>query len=327
MKPLRLSLILIALAACAQQPRITNAKLETRAAAGALDKEIRSVAGPAWVGYSVPAVSGHHDSNCACDLEGGRTESRSVNLESRDVAILFRVEGNAVGKIRTTSVDCELNAGGLPFLWLTGVRPSDSVQYLASFATSAENRLAESAVTAIALHADAEADRVLEQFIAVSRPERLREKTAFWLGAARGKRGYELLRRMLKDDPSQHVRDKVVFALYVSKEPEAADALIAAARSDSSSHVRGQALFWLAQKAGKKAQEAITNAIENDPETDVKRRAVFALSQLPHSDGVPLLIQVARTNRNPAVRKQAMFWLGQSNDPRALEFFEEVLKR
>jgi len=38
------------------------------------------------------------------------------------------------------------------------------------------------------------------------------------------------------------------------------------------------------------------------------------------------LIQGAVTKRNPEVRKQAMFWLGQSNDPRALEFFEKILK-
>jgi HEAT repeat protein len=59
----------------------------------------------------------------------------------------------------------------------------------------------------------------------------------------------------------------------------------------------------------------------------VKKQAVFALQQLPPEQGVPLLIQVARSNRNPAVRKQAMFWLGQSQDPRAVQFFEEVLLR
>jgi len=116
-----------------------------------------------------------------------------------------------------------------------------------------------------------------------------------------------------------------VFALYVSKEPEAVDAIIGVAHHDSSAHVRGQALFWLAQKAGKKAEATITEAIEKDPETDVKKRAVFALSQLPKDEGVPLLIQVAKTNTNGVVRKQAMFWLGQSHDPRALAFFEEVL--
>ena len=69
----------------------------------------------------------------------------------------------------------------------------------------------------------------------------------------------------------------------------------------------------------------ITAAIENDPDTEVKKKAVFALSQLPRDEGVPLLIQVARTHSNPAVKKQAMFWLGQSKDPRALKFFEEIL--
>ncbi len=48
---------------------------------------------------------------------------------------------------------------------------------------------------------------------------------------------------------------------------------------------------------------------------------------MPNGDGVPLLIEVARTNKSAEVRKQAMFWLGQSNDPRALRFLEEVLRR
>ena len=67
--------------------------------------------------------------------------------------------------------------------------------------------------------------------------------------------------------------------------------------------------------------------MEEDPDTEVKRKAVFALSQLPKAEGVPLLIETARKNRNREVRKQAMFWLGQSDDPRALAFFEEVLGR
>jgi HEAT repeat protein len=101
--------------------------------------------------------------------------------------------------------------------------------------------------------------------------------------------------------------------------------MIRMAHDDESSHVRGQALFWLAHKAGQKAVGAITGAIENDPDTDVKKKAVFALSQLPKDEGVPKLIEVAQSNRNREVRKQAMFWLGQSNDPRALAFFEKIL--
>ena len=97
------------------------------------------------------------------------------------------------------------------------------------------------------------------------------------------------------------------------------------AREDGSPHVRGQALFCLAQKAGPRAENAIAGAITNDPDTEVKKKAVFALSQMPKDEGIPKLIEVAEKNKNPEVRKQAMFWLGQSEDSRALAFFEKVL--
>ena len=73
--------------------------------------------------------------------------------------------------------------------------------------------------------------------------------------------------------------------------------------------------------------EAIDGAIRNDPDTEVKKRAVFALTQMPDAEGVPQLIRVAKTNRNPEVREQAVFWLGQSEDPRALDFIEQILTR
>jgi HEAT repeat protein len=71
----------------------------------------------------------------------------------------------------------------------------------------------------------------------------------------------------------------------------------------------------------------LTFALSQSPVPDVKRKAVFALTQLPGDGGIPKLIQVARTNRNPEVREQAIFWLGQSKDPRALDFIEEILLR
>lgn len=343
MKPLSLFLLAALLPAAAQPPRLTNAKLETRPATAGLEKEFRplvnGLAGPAWVGYAVPIIAGEHQMccwsdhrPCACGLERGtepsqHVQSGAVKLESAaGLLVLFRVQQRAVEKIRTFSEDCQLDAGGLPFYWLTGVRPAESVALLSSFAAGGD-RLSDSAVAAVAFHAGPEADRAFQQLVNPVRPEPLREKAVFWLGAARGKSGCELLRRILRDDPSQRIREKATFALSISNQPEAVDAMIDAARHDPDAHVRSQALFWLAQKAGKKAQAALTDAIANDPETDVKKRAVFALSQLPHDEGVPLLIQVARINRNPAVRKQAMFWLGQSKDPRALDFFEEVLKR
>lgn len=136
--------------------------------------------------------------------------------------------------------------------------------------------------------------------------------------------------RILAPLAAQDVRkvsDGAMHALSAHEGRASVDALIALAKSHATSRTRGQALFWLAQRAGEEARGAITRAIEEDPEADVKRKAVFALSQLPTDEGVPLLIRTARQNRNAEVRRQAIFWLGQTQDPRALAFFEEVLAR
>ena len=55
--------------------------------------------------------------------------------------------------------------------------------------------------------------------------------------------------------------------------------------------------------------------------------AVFALSQRPRDEGVPILVRIARNNRDPGLQRKAIFWLGQSDDPRALALFEELLTR
>jgi hypothetical protein len=126
---------------------------------------------------------------------------------------------------------------------------------------------------------------------------------------------------------TRRLMDSATTVIALTDGPQPLNELITLAREGATSSVKGNALFWLAQRAGQKAVGTITAAIENDPDTKVKERAVFALSQLPKDDGVPLLIQQARTNKNPVVRKQAMFWLGQSKDPRALKFFEEILTK
>ena len=338
----------ILLAAAA--PEIQNARLSTRSAAGGLapvvEATLRAGAAPQWIAWAVPVERPHrtccggHDTRDAggccggCRLEGGGGFSMNrhagVRLEADGTGlVLLRGEQGRVGRVRMFSRGCGLDAGGLPVAWLTDVVPAESLRLLASYASAdravTRKSVAEGALAAIAFHAGAGADDVLEGFTRPERAEALRKQAAFWLGTARGRRGYLVLERLVKDDPSDDVRAHVTFALSRSEVPEALPAIMRAARQDPSSRVRSQALFWLAQKAGEKAAAAITRAIDDDPDTEVKEKAVFALSQLPRDEGVPRLIEVARSNRNREVRRKAMFWLGQSDDPRALAFIEDVL--
>ena len=359
--------VCVAVAAAAQQPRISNANLTAQAAGSPFAPSFRTLVAaqtePAWIGYSVPAISGERIMCCfqsfgdswmsgnlvmtdradysraGCRLEPAQEGSAMaprtppstgpIQLEGSDrMIVLFRVAERRVERIRIFSEDCELDAGGRHVRWLENVRPAESIELLESFAAAdvEPRRVSEGAISAIAMHGEPAADRALERLIAPAQPTAIRKKVTFWLGNARGRTGLDLLKRVLRDDPSVEVRKAAVFGVSQSREADAVDTLISTARTHSERHVRGEAIFWLGQKAGAKAAAAITERIEQDPDTEVKKRAVFALSQLPKDEGVPLLIKVARTNPNPAVKKQAMFWLGQSKDPRAIDFFAEILK-
>jgi hypothetical protein len=348
-------LITAGLGAQPAQPRLQNAKLETRAVQGSLDATFKGILGAqsaaAWIAYAAPMIPGERQMCCwntmnnvtcqGCSLEPQpagtvafpQQPAGTVRLEGApEFFVFYRVEGKQVGKIRTFSMDCNIDAGGLQVFWLTGVNAAESVALLESLMPTTDfredRRMVDNAISAIALHKDPAADAALDRNVAASKPEQVRRQAAFWLGNARGPHGYQTLTRLLREDASEAVREHAVTALAQSKEPGAISTILTVARDDKSAKVRGQALFWLAQRAEARiSEDAIRRAIEQDPETQVKKRAVFALTQIPHGEGVPMLIEVARGHKNDAVRKEAMQWLGRSKDSRALKFFEDVLSK
>jgi hypothetical protein len=260
---LHLAGLLIAAPAFAQAP-VINAKVEMRAATRPLVDEMQAVANqgtPVWAGYRVPMV---RRSSPYLQYLGTRGNCR---LEPpAELVVLARFEAKTLVELRPVSVDCDVDAAGMPLVWLSNVNPDQSVAWLASLVSDAT--------------AGRRAGRVL---------------------------------------------DPALNAIGLHAAPAAGKTLIALARQADSSRLRGQALMFLGQRAGEQAGPVIVDAIARDPELEVKRRAVMALTQLPRDEGVPLLINVARTHASTEVRRQAMQSLGQTNDPRALDFFEQVL--
>jgi len=334
---LLMPLLLLPAVMTAQPKRLVDAQVQTRAVpAGGLAKQIQSLITaqpqPAWAGYTVPAARGR---NVGCDQYWRDNEfavaGGVVHLEPpREVLILFRFHNNQVSQIRTLAPDCDISAGGATFYWLTGVQPDESVAMLTGYAKPVpayQNNVMESAVSAIGYHAGTAAESTLEKFLtARDQPEQVRIRAARWLASTRGKRGVEILKPVIASDQDERVRRSAVQALGSSAEPETVDILIAAAKNDRNSSIRTEALRVLSRKGGPKAVAVITAAIDSDPERDVRRNAVSSLKSMMDGEGIPLLIQAARSNKDPEVRKHAMSQLGQSRDPRAVAFFEEVLR-
>jgi HEAT repeat protein len=340
------------LALLAQQPKVSNTNFTAEPTGGTLTATVdrfRRSSEQRWLGYEVPALPQSHfsacsnwsnassmDDECCGEYRLEDDANHTVNrgnqpATEQHIYVLLRMDHGQIIKVRTVMAGCHLDAGGVPFTWLTGVNPEDSVVFLSALATqsSESNRshVVDGALYSISYHATPAATNALSEIASSTAPMHLREQAAFWLGVERGHEGFLALQFLERNAPEPAFREKLPFDFSQNSDPAAEDELLRMARSDPDAKVREQALFWLAQKAGKKATAALTEAIQNDPETEVKKKAVFALSQLPKEESVPQLIHVADTNSNPAVRKEAFFWLGQSHDPRALAYLEQVLKR
>jgi HEAT repeats len=341
-----------AIAISAQQPKVINTRFNTEPAGAGLSATVTRFQRSnqqLWIGYEVPALPRTHFSSCSdfagasqaqdgcCgeyqleDTRDGMNTSPGQNPSPVNMYVLLRLDHGDLIKIRLANAGCQLNAGGVPFTWVTGVQPNDSVTFLGKLASQSDDnqakRVTEDALAALAMHNTSAATDMLASLATPSNSPRLREKAAFWMGAQRGHEGYLALQKLVAKEQDAKLREKLAFDFSINSDPAATDEILRMAKSDSDARVRSQALFWLAQKAGKKATAALKDAIDNDPDTDVKKKAVFALSQLPKDEGIPQLMHVADTNKNPAVRKEAIFWLGQSDDPRALQYLEAVLKR
>jgi HEAT repeats len=328
-----LCVLALALPLAGQPKLLINAKPDTQSAASGLEPAFRALLSaqpqPAWIGYSVPAVRTYglgceyvsHD-NGMPDGPGAGT----VHLEPPDHAIvLFRVVNNAIERIRSLSPNCEIDAGDVPFHWLSDVQPAQSVALLTSF-VSDRQVAGNSALSAIAVHSDPAADAALDKFLASSQPDSVRMRVASLMGSTRGKRGVEILKNLIANDPDERVRERAVNALGSSKEPEATDLLIEVARGNQNARLRAQAVGDLGRKSGPNVLGVISAAIQNDPDISVKRRAVSALTSLPDGQGIPVLIDLVKSGKTPEVRKEAMTSLEHTRDPRALAFFEQVLK-
>ena len=320
--------LLAALPLMAQPKLLVNAKVDTKPAAGNLEREFKALLTaqpqPAWIGYEVPAIRGA-EMNCEY-VRDGFSAPGVVHLEPPDHAvILFRVEGNTVNKLRNLSPDCEIDAGGLPVHWLTEVSPAQSVALLATFVPQHELD-SNGALGAIAAHADPAADPVLDRYLAASQPEWLRRRAASLEGSERGLHGVEVLKNVIANDMSEQVKQSAISGLARNKQPEALDLLIATARTSREPRTRMQAISSLNRKPGQAVLDTINAAIASDPDLQVRRRAVDALGSLPDGAGVPALIQLVKTSKDMDVRKQAMNRLQNSHDSRAEAFFEEVLK-
>jgi hypothetical protein len=94
---------------------------------------------------------------------------------------------------------------------------------------------------------------------------------------------------------------------------------------DASLEARKQALFWLGQSEFSTAD--IVRMRESLKAFALREQYTFVLSQRHEDAAIDGLIDVARHDPDSEIRKRAMFWLGQTREPRAIKFLQDILTR
>lgn len=293
-----------------------------------------------WLGWSVEAIPDARSACCfsdnfkhtGCSLSGrDNSWGTSDNIKqggSTTMYVLVERRGGEPSRIRVVSPQCPVDGGNRRLVWLGPVDAGASLKALGHIldAKLDGDDVEEPALAAIAFHADARADLLIEKQ-AFDRPlsEKRRKHAIFWAGSARGDAGYRLLERVLATEPDGNLREHAVFALTQSSVPGAVDRIKRVALDDRDNEVRAQALFWLSQTKAEGAGAWIVGRLDAEQDDHVREQAVFALSQL--DDGTDWLLKVLRSKRDGETKKRALFWLGQSEDPRALAEIEKILEK
>ncbi|HEV8368562.1 MAG TPA: HEAT repeat domain-containing protein [Pyrinomonadaceae bacterium] len=153
-------------------------------------------------------------------------------------------------------------------------------------------------------------------------------KQAIRVMSERGEAAVEDLLKLFDSEQLADVRRSALQALSEIKSARVEEKLFAVAGGNDTVDVRKQAIRLLGERAGKKSFEFLSATAQNpDGNTEVQVQAVRSISEHHTAESVPILIKIAKSHPNQLVRKQAIRSLGESGDPRAVEFFREVLAK
>jgi len=153
-------------------------------------------------------------------------------------------------------------------------------------------------------------------------------KTAIRALSERGEAAVDDLLKLFDAEQAPDVKRTVLQSLSEIKSPRVEDKLFEVAKSNDATDVRRQAIRLLGERVTKRSFEFLSQTAQStDSNAEVQVQAVKAISERRSEESVPILIKIARTHPNQLVRRQAIRSLGESGDPRAIDFFKEVLTK
>jgi HEAT repeat protein len=244
----------------------------------------------------------------------------SAENEDKDAALAFLL------RVAKTDADFEVRKAAVHGLGETGgERVIDELMKI--YASDQSLDLKRTVLHALS---EIESPRAAERITSVARDGNenleLRRTAIHILGERESDATTSELIRLYDTDRNREVRQTVLHALSETKGQRAEDKLFEIARGGDDPTLRSTAIHILGERADRRSLALLSDTVDsNSADTQVQIQALHAISERSAEEAVPLLLKAAKTHPNPQVRRAAIHWLGETGDPRALEFFHQVL--
>ncbi len=224
------------------------------------------------------------------------------------------------------SADGKINHQAI--FWLGEARNRDGYKALVKIIDNTDRKIStrKKVVFALSQNSFEKAKVKLKQLALKTGQDRIQAEAIFWLAQSQDNHAANVIEKVLTSDASRFVMKKAVFALHEIKGPESWDKLVSLAKDNANQDIRKEAIFWLSQRHDKDASSVLLQIIRQESSSrSIKDKTVFAISQLKEPYATNTLIQLIKGSDGRFVKKKALFWLGQSNQPEAMEVLEDIL--
>jgi HEAT repeat protein len=212
--------------------------------------------------------------------------------------------------------------------WLSQVDSREAVAALDSILrTSRDQGVQEKAVFALSQHDSPAAAQALRAFARrTDVPQSVRENTIFWLSQNDDPQNAAFLRELYGQVADAATKERILFAMSQVEGRETQKWLLGVAGDRGEGvELRKKALFWASQAEGDTPE--FYTLYETFTDREMKEHLIFVYSQKDSRAARDKLMAIVRTEKDKELRKKAIFWLGQSDDPRVVEFLSSLLDK
>ena len=151
-----------------------------------------------------------------------------------------------------------------------------------------------------------------------------RSKAIFWIGQKDSPDNAAYLRGLYTRLTDDDLKEKTIFSLAQMGGDDNLKWLMDLAVNEREPvEMRKKALFWAGQSGA--ALDQLVALYAKTTNHDMKDQLIFVYSQRDEAGALDELIDIAKHETDKELRKKAIFWIGQSHDPKAVQYLQEII--